>query len=137
MHHDASDERRTLFAFLTAGLVVGFVALMGPRLFESFQSPLFVGLFVPTAAFAAFLATHRDTWGQERAYVDLWSIPHFLVGVQLWLVGVDLIWTTVLAVTWELIETASRVHERSTNRVTDVVLAVSGWLITSAVHRAW
>jgi hypothetical protein len=137
MHDDASDERTTLFALLTAGLLAGFVAIMGARLFDAVQSPVFLVIFLPTAAFSAFLRTHRDTWGREGAYLDLWSIPHFLVGVLLWLVSVDLIWVTVLAVTWELIESASRVHERPTNRVMDVVLAVAGWTITEAVHRAW
>jgi hypothetical protein len=137
MHVDASDERTRLLALLTAGFAAGFVAIMGARLFESIQSPVFIGIAVPTFLFSVFLRTHRDTWGRERTYLDLWSIPHFLVGVLLWLVGVDLIWAIVIAVTWELIERVSRVYEHPTNRVMDVVLAVAGWTITEAVHRAW
>src|SRR5690348_8313023 len=117
MHEEASDERTTLFALLTAGLLVGFVAVMGARLFDAVQTPRFVAVVVPMVVISAFLRTHRDTWGREAKYVDLWSIPHFLVGVLLWLVGLDLIWVTVLAVTWELIESVSRVHEYPTNRV--------------------
>ena len=137
MHADTSGERTTLLALLTAGFAAGFVAIMGPRLFEAIQSPVFIGIAAPLVLFTAFLRTHRDTWGRERKYLDLWSIPHFLVGVLLWLAGVDLIWTIVIAVTWELIETVSRVYEHPTNRVMDVVLAVAGWTITEAVHRAW
>jgi hypothetical protein len=67
----------------------------------------------------------------------MWLLTIFFVGVLLWLVGLDLIWVTVLAVIWEVIETTSRVHEYPTNRVMDVVLAVGGWTLTEAVHRAW
>jgi hypothetical protein len=133
MHEEASGERTMLFALLTVGLLVGVVAVMGARLFDAVQAPAFVAIAVPTLAFGVFLRTHAHTWGREGKYLDLWSIPHFLVGVLLWLVGLDLVWVTVLAVTWEIIEATSRVHEYPTNRVMDVVLAVAGWTVAAWV----
>jgi hypothetical protein len=85
-----------------------------------------VAIALPWTALSIVLRMHRDTWGRERKYVDLWSIPHAIGGVLLGLFGVGVLWVLALTVWWEVAESWSRVFEHVTNRVTDVVIAVAG-----------
>lgn len=91
--------------------------------------PVVAAIVVPWVAFSAVLFRYRNTLGKERAWLDWWSVPHFIGGVVMGMLGLPIFWVTVIAATWEGIEIASRVKEHNTNRVMDVVLAVVGaWL---------
>jgi len=83
---------------------------------------------------------HAKLWSEGR-YVDLWTIPHILAGVLLggflyWL-GVsfiiNLLITTLLVIAWEFFELHFLgVHEHFTNSLTDIVVALIGFIITYA-----
>jgi hypothetical protein len=132
MSETASQERNGVLAVLSLLLAAVCVAFLGHDLTLVVSPWLFGALLVPAAAFSVLLRTHRDTWGREGRYFDFWSIPHFLVGVFAFLLGVALPIVAAIAVAWELIELAARVREYPTNRLTDVVLAVAGWLAAYA-----
>jgi hypothetical protein len=134
MSETASQERNGVLAVLSLLLAVACIAFLGRDLRLVVSPWIFGALLVPAAAFAVLLRTHRDTWGREGRYVDYWSIPHFLVGVFGFLLGVALPVVAAIAVAWELIELAARVREYPANRVTDVVLAVAGWLAAYAAR---
>lgn len=124
---ETTHERTGVLVGLGLALSLASILLLHDDVALAVSPPVFLALFIPTAILSAFLRTHRDTWGREGEYVDLWSIPHFLLGVFAYLLGIDLIRVAAIAATWELIEIAARVHEHPTNRATDVVLAVVGW----------
>jgi hypothetical protein len=127
---DTRTERTGLLAALSGLLALSCIVLFAPRVTLAVPPMVFAGLFIPAAAFSIFLRLNARTWGREGEYIDLWSIPHFLLGVFAFLLGIDLAHVVVVAVAWELIEVAARVREHTSNRVTDVVLAVAGWLAT-------
>ena len=91
---------------------------------------VFVAIALPAAVFSVLLRVRHATWGREGRYVDLWSIPHFLVGVVACLLGLELVHIAAIAIVWELVELAAHVREYPANRVIDVVLAVAGWSVT-------
>lgn len=128
-----SRERTGVLVGLGLVLALGSVALLHDDLALAVSPAAFLALFIPAAILSAFLRTHLDTWGREGKFVDLWSIPHFMFGVLGYLMGIDVIYVGAIAATWELIEVAARVREYTTNRVTDVLLAVVGWGATHAV----
>ena len=79
----------------------------------------------------------------ERSYVDLWTVPHALMGMLMAAAGVfwdvdvwlGLLAVLVLALFWEWIEyvtTISKV-EKMTNKVSDVLAAIFGYGIGLAV----
>jgi hypothetical protein len=80
-------------------------------------------------ATSAFLRTHAKTWGKERPVVDWWSVPHFLAGVLFGLFGIGVAWVIGAATLWEGVEIVSRTKEYPTNRVADIALALSGWIV--------
>lgn len=120
------SERTGLFALLAAVSLAAALLLLvfGSRLLVS--PWVVVAIALPWTALSIVLRAHRDTWGRERKYVDLWSIPHVIGGVLLGLFGVGVVWVLALTVWWEFAESWSRVFEHVTNRVTDVVIAVAG-----------
>lgn len=126
-------ERKHLFALLCVLLGLSVIALLVAT--AQLRAPLWV--IVLTALVCGgtqvLLMTHRDTLGKELHYLDLWSVPHFLVGPLLWMTGVELHWLIILTIGWEGIELASAVREHKSNRVVDVLLAVAGWYAASAV----
>lgn len=78
----------------------------------------------------------------EQLYVDLWSIPHFLIGVIIAFIGSyfgisnknSFIGAIVITTGWELLEFAFNIEEFLTNRFTDVLFSLIGlslaiWLI--------
>lgn len=81
----------------------------------------------------------------ERAYIDLWSIPHFLFGIIgfyiLYKAGFKKITSFALvflfAVLWEMFEFFTPVQEYFTNIVTDVVLALLGFIFIIFVRKFW
>jgi hypothetical protein len=78
----------------------------------------------------------RRFW--ERSYVDLWTVPHILMGVLAaiafvhwsgnpWLGGLAVFF---LAVCWEIFEYSSGIFsnvEAVTNRLTDILVALAGY----------
>ncbi|HXF43941.1 MAG TPA: hypothetical protein VNK70_00460 [Candidatus Paceibacterota bacterium] len=79
-----------------------------------------------------------DLWAEGK-YVDLWSVNHFLsgvlVGALLLILKVPFLPAAVIAfllfVGYELFEVALQIEEHFTNRVTDVVIDVAGFLVAS------
>lgn len=132
MKETAQDERTGRLLGLGLLLALACVAWVRHDVAPIVSSWVFVALFVPAAAFTALLRVRPKTWGREGKYLDYWSIPHFLVGVFAYLLGVDLLYVFAVAAVWELIELAADEPEYTTNRLTDVVLAVAGWLATYA-----
>lgn len=128
----ASREHTGRLAVLTLMLAAACAAVLYERLALAVPLAVFLGMSAVVASFAVFLRLHRDTWGREGRYVDLWSIAHFLVGSLGFMVGVELPHLIVIALLWELVEIAARVHEHPANRVIDVALAVAGWLVARA-----
>jgi hypothetical protein len=80
-----------------------------------------------------------DLW--ERAYIDLWSIPHFFFGFLSFylLLKINLkksssfIIVIIFAILWEFIEYFTPVQEYVTNIITDVVLAGVGFLFAGFI----
>jgi len=73
--------------------------------------------------------TSIELW--ERAFVDLWSIPHFFFGFVgfyfLHKIGFKnnaAFSVTVFAILWEFLEIFLKIEEVITNRFTDVLLTV-------------
>lgn len=97
---------------LTRGWVVGIVACV------------WVGS-------TAVLRARQDTLGIEGVVVDWWSIPHFMTGVMLAVVGMPLSYLVGIALVWEVIELYSNIPEYLSNRVADLALATSGWIIVN------
>lgn len=121
------DHGRMLALSLISGFF--FLSFLADDLSLVTPLPIVAAIVVPWIAFSLLLFRRRDTWGRERAYVDWWSVPHFIGGVVMGMLGVDLVWVTLIAATWEGIEAASNVKEAPGNRVMDVVLAVGGaWI---------
>jgi hypothetical protein len=87
----------------------------------------------------AFLKRH---WW-ERAYVDLWTVPHALMGMLVAAAGVfwdvnvwlGLLVTTTVAIFWEWIEHVTRLSrvEKMTNKVSDVLAAIFGYGLGLAI----
>ena len=85
----------------------------------------------------------RHWW--ERPYVDLWTVPHALMGMLVAAAGVfwdanvwlGLLAVLVLALAWELIEHVTRLSkvEKMTNKVSDVLAAMVGYGLGLAVFR--
>ncbi|KAB2893919.1 MAG: hypothetical protein F9K40_16875 [Kofleriaceae bacterium] len=128
----ASREHTGRLAVLALLLAAACAAVLYERLVLAVPLAVFLGMFVVVASFAVFLRLHRDTWGREGRYVDLWSIAHFLVGALAFLAGVELPYLMVISLLWELVELAARVHEHPANRAIDVALAAAGWLVARA-----
>ena len=82
----------------------------------------------------------RKWW--ERPFVDLWTIPHTLLGVLVaalrLVVGASTLqgWylLAVMAIVWEGIEYVTGISkvEAPTNSVTDVIVALAGYAVASA-----
>jgi hypothetical protein len=127
-------ERTELLAALTAVAVAATVVMFLCAGARTRVAPgWLVAIGVPWMAFSIVLRVRRDDLGREGAYVDLWSVSHFVGGALLALLGIPVAWVTVLAIGWELAEVASRVQEHWANRVLDVVLAVAGWAAAAAL----
>jgi hypothetical protein len=92
-------------------------------------------------AISIALRMRADTWGKERPVIDWWSVPHFGAGVLLAMFGTGGALVLLVAILWECVEVASRVHEFPTNRVADVALAFAGWItvnvVTAGPFTAW
>lgn len=80
-------------------------------------------------ALSVFLRMHPRTWGKERPILDWWSVPHFLGGVLFGLFGIGVAWVLGAATLWEGVEIVSHSKEYPTNRVADIALAISGWIV--------
>mgnify|MGYP006169521859 CR=1 FL=1 len=73
----------------------------------------------------------------ERAYFDMWTIPHIFFGVILGALAYKLglkfktgMWITIiLAILWEIFELIIVWEEAVSNRVTDILVAVIGYYI--------
>ncbi len=127
----ATDERSGVL--VTLGLALAGTVVVGLHVHAVVPPVVLAAMVASMFGVWLFLVTHRDTWGWEGRYVDLWSIPHFGAGVVLWGAGLALPAVIAVAVAWELIEIAANVFEHPTNRVADVVLAAIGWLIAVAI----
>jgi hypothetical protein len=123
----AGSERTVLLGCLTAVSGLAVTALVGMRWQPRAPIAVIAAVGAVVLGMSAVLRVRRTDWGRERRYLDLWSVPHFLVGVGLALCGVALWEVAALAVIWELIELLCRVREYPSNRVVDVVLAIAGW----------
>lgn len=72
----------------------------------------------------------------EGVFVDLWTVPHILFGVLMFLLVQRYkkdIWfgfflTLVLAVVWEFMEIYFQVFEHQPNQIVDVLMALVGYL---------
>jgi hypothetical protein len=134
-------ERTKLLAVLTGVVVAGTVTLV------ALHHQLRVGWPVIAAAVAVWVAVsialrvRAKAWGKERPVIDWWSVPHFGAGVLLAMFGTGGAIVVGIAVLWEGVELVSRVEEYPTNRVADVALAFSGWIIvnlaTAGPFAAW
>lgn len=79
----------------------------------------------------------------ERAYIDLWSIPHLFFGfVSFYLLSKTRIKKIIAfsivilaAILWEFFEQFTPVQEYLTNVITDVVLAGVGFLLASLTKK--
>jgi hypothetical protein len=129
---DRAGERQGLQAVLAILLTIVVLALAG-RDGAVASLPALAAVAVPCAALSVALYLHRHSWGGERTYVDLWSIPHLLAGAFLGLLGIGLARVAAIAVAWELIEIVSRVREHPLNRAIDVALALGGCALVAAV----
>lgn len=131
-------ERTTLFAVLTGLTLAATVALLVCRADLLVSLPALFAIGVPWIALSIYLRLHRDGVGGEGRYLDWWSIPHVIGGVVLGLFDIGLVWVVLLVVWWECVESVSRVYEHVTNRVVDVVIAVTGWALAQwLVQRAF
>lgn len=126
-------ERTTLLAILTGAMIVGVATLLALRHERLVGWPAISVIAVPWVGFSVALRVKADTWGRERPVLDWWSVPHFVAGMLFGLLGIGAVLVAAIALLWECAELASRVYEYPTNRVVDVVLAISGWAIANLV----
>lgn len=128
-----AQERTGLFFVLTPLTLAVTVALIAIRseLLVSWWTIAAIG--APWIAFSIFLRLHRETWGREGAWVDLWAISHAIGGALLGLFGIGFVWVAAIVVWWELVELACRVHETPQNRAMDIVLALAAWATAQLV----
>jgi hypothetical protein len=84
---------------------------------------------------------HAKLWA-EGHYIDLWTIPHILAGILLcgylyWLnvpLLINISITAVIVISWEFFEFHFLgVHEHLTNSLTDIIVALIGFIITHAL----
>ena len=122
-----AQERTTRFVILTGLTLTASIGLLVARAHPRVGWPVLLAIAVPWVATGLYLQRHRDGVGGEGKYVDWWSIPHVVGGVLLGLLDISLFWVVLLVVWWECVESVSRVFEHLTNRVTDVVIAITGW----------
>ena len=135
---DRAHERTWLLGALSAlTLGLGLALVIWRR--APIASPVVIAPLTATfVGSVVLLRVRRDDLGAEGRFVDLWTIPHFVIGALFGLLGIDLAWTTALLVWWELVEVACRVDEYPTNRVTDVVISIVGWAVAQwAWAGAW
>jgi hypothetical protein len=123
----SQSERTVLYACLTAATLAAAGGLAAVSWAPRASTAVIAAVVAVIVVSSAVLRRLRDGIGGEGRFVDLWSIPHFLIGVALALCGVDLLPLVVLVSVWELIEIACRVFEYPSNRVVDIVLAIAGW----------
>lgn len=80
---------------------------------------------------------------QEGEYLDLWSVPHFLFGVILFIFLINKKVKTntavfivfLLAVFWEFFEINVRLNEFFTNRITDVIVTLIGFYLLFFINK--
>jgi hypothetical protein len=84
-------------------------------------------------ALSIVLRTHPKTWGKERPVLDWWSVPHFIGGTLFGFFGIGVGWVLAAATVWEGVEIVARTKEYPTNRVADIALALSGWIVAMLV----
>lgn len=128
-----AEERTRLLAVLTLAMAAGVstLVLVHGHLIVAWW--VVVVVIVPWTAISIFLRVRVKDYGQERPYLDLWSVPHFLGGVLLGMLGIELVLVAVIAALWEGVEVVSNVSEYKPNRVIDVALACAGWTLTNAI----
>lgn len=127
-------ERTRLLAVLTAAIGIASLALIAMRGAPIAPLWMIAVIGVPWLALMLFLRVHRETWGKELRYLDLWSVTHVVAGLLLGILGIGLVWVVLLTVAWELIEVVARVEEYLTNRITDVVVALVAWPVAQAAY---
>lgn len=80
---------------------------------------------------------------EEGLYLDLWSVPHFLFGLIVFIFFIDkkfrlelsFLFTAILAIGWEIFEIRVKVTEVYTNRITDVVLTLLGFVLLAYLNK--
>lgn len=117
-------ERNGLFLVLTPLTLAATVWLMATRMELLVPWWVIAVIAAPWMALSIFLRLHRETWGREGTWVDLWAIPHAIGGGLLGLFGIGLVWIAAVVVWWELVEIVCRIHETPQNRGMDIVLAL-------------
>ncbi len=130
MTESQAEERTRPFVALTALTLAMTIALLVWRTKLIAPVSVIAAIAVPWIAFSIFLRVKRDSWGREGKYLDLWSIPHFIGGMLLACFGIGFWLVLALTSWWECVEALCRVYEHKANRVIDVVLATSAWLLT-------
>jgi hypothetical protein len=126
-------ERTTLLTMLAAFLSALVLALVWWRHACIVQWWVIAIALAIWAAFGVALRTHQTTWGKEGRVLDWWSVPHFLAGVLFGLFGIGVAWVVAIAIAWEAIEIVSAVDEYPTNRIADILLALTGWIVANVV----
>jgi len=79
----------------------------------------------------------------EGAFIDMWSIPHFLTGVVIALVLVLLnttfltgfLITLFIATGWELFEITFKIYEIPTNSIVDIILSLIAYSLFFYIPR--
>jgi hypothetical protein len=134
-------ERTKLLAVLTVVMATGTVTLLALHHSLRVGWPVIAATLAVWVGVSIVLRKRPKTWGKERPVIDWWSVPHFGAGVLLAMFGIGGALVIVIAVLWECVELTCRVHEFPTNRVADLALALSGWIIvnlaTGAPLTAW
>lgn len=75
---------------------------------------------------------------QLRHAIDYWSMPHFLLGTLIALIGLVFglpaglffFVTLVIAVLWEIIEMRLRIHEAKVNVASDIIMPLFAYVLT-------
>jgi ABC-type uncharacterized transport system permease subunit len=129
----AEPERLGLWAALSGALAVAVAGLIAWRAVPLVSGQTIAAIAVPWFAMGIVLRIRRDTWGREGRYLDLWSVPHFVTGVLLALLGIGALWVVALVLIWEVIEVVAKVFEHPGNRAVDVGLALIAWPVARAV----
>lgn len=126
-------ERTRLLGVLTALTLLATSGLLIWR--TELIAPVWAiaAVAAPWVALSIFLRIKKRSYGREGRVVDLWSIPHFIGGSLLGLFGIGIVTILVVTIWWEIVETISHVHECRANRVMDVLLAASGWILANLV----
>jgi hypothetical protein len=91
------------------------------------------------------MSSNKTSVWREGKFVDLWSLVHFLTGIAVGgaflFLHINSYIASAIAVGlfagWEIFEPLIKIHEQSTNHISDVIIDYIGFFIAQLYVFAW